>query len=700
VGASGAWQGQPREPRPHRTLPPQRAPESIYRTIGHHHGSKFEILARPAIIEPFQRRPVLSTNMADSFGMMSGPSTGMPSETNDAELESINVDNCGHNDISSVPSSRVIGLGLLHTPSISLWTDSSFLGIGNTHEDNEAEVPRHQEYCDTNTPTFNIDFDVDSGYHVYDGFESMTSNFFGRPDITSNEALPMASGQISSMFGPTSGSCRSCHAAPACSRSHGIGYSESKKRKTSMTPKVKEPAKSGRVFDGSSVLMLIFKYGHDLTMSLLENIADDMGYSFEYVVNSYVRYRSQGKFGTRFLHRAISTDLSIFASKEQSDNSVLLEVAKGKEAEVSKTGDNASNNMAKRDNSGEKQRERLDHTSLDRPFQCGVLNCNMTFARQGDLNRHSKKHRPGEHPCKFQGCGKVFYRKDKLRQHWEREHGNSSRPSDLGSSRHKKDDNQDGDSRSNGSSRNESSAQDERPWNQSSESRNPDTPGSSGSARGSDGHNGSSRSADMDGEMDMDGKSDVDMPTPILQSEMSVRPVTTESFQKTQSYRTEIDEDQILDQNTVDSPNFASKDDPPGIGSAGFEGYTSSSTYSPSIFSSSSKPSTASSSPCTSNLSKPSITSNGPNAILRERITARLRFERVARLQGESEEVNRVLPASWSSHGDRTEAKPRLSEGEVEMLERIFQEQHKPSSNSKRQLAERMGVDISRINVR
>ncbi len=53
-----------------------------------------------------------------------------------------------------------------------------------------------------------------------------------------------------------------------------------------------------------------------------------------------------------------------------------------------------------------------------------------------------------------------------------------------------------------------------------------------------------------------------------------------------------------------------------------------------------------------------------------------------------------------ASHGEKGDTKPRLSKGEVEILERQFQEQHKPSSNTKRQLAERMGVEISRINVR
>jgi hypothetical protein len=48
---------------------------------------------------------------------------------------------------------------------------------------------------------------------------------------------------------------------------------------------------------------------------------------------------------------------------------------------------------------------------------------------------------------------------------------------------------------------------------------------------------------------------------------------------------------------------------------------------------------------------------------------------------------------------DRNETKPRLAKQEVEMLERHFQENHKPPSSLKRQLAEQMGVDVARINV-
>jgi hypothetical protein len=61
--------------------------------------------------------------------------------------------------------------------------------------------------------------------------------------------------------------------------------------------------------------------------------------------------------------------------------------------------------------------------------------------------------------------------------------------------------------------------------------------------------------------------------------------------------------------------------------------------------------------------------------------------------------MSNMNQVAMGTHPEKNDTKPRLSKGEVEILERQFQEQHKPTSNTKRQLAERMRVDISRINV-
>lgn len=46
--------------------------------------------------------------------------------------------------------------------------------------------------------------------------------------------------------------------------------------------------------------------------------------------------------------------------------------------------------------------------------------CNGTFSRVGEYRRHMKKHAKHCYPCTQAGCGKSFYRNDKLRDHlWQ-----------------------------------------------------------------------------------------------------------------------------------------------------------------------------------------------------------------------------------------------------------------------------------------
>lgn len=47
----------------------------------------------------------------------------------------------------------------------------------------------------------------------------------------------------------------------------------------------------------------------------------------------------------------------------------------------------------------------------------------------------------------------------------------------------------------------------------------------------------------------------------------------------------------------------------------------------------------------------------------------------------------------------KTDSKPRLSKEEVEKLEKVFQENPKPSSSTKGSLADQLGLDRPRINV-
>ena len=46
------------------------------------------------------------------------------------------------------------------------------------------------------------------------------------------------------------------------------------------------------------------------------------------------------------------------------------------------------------------------------------------------------------------------------------------------------------------------------------------------------------------------------------------------------------------------------------------------------------------------------------------------------------------------------DSKPRLAKDEVDLLEREFAKNPKPSSSTKRDLATKMNVEVARINVR
>jgi hypothetical protein len=143
----------------------------------------------------------------------------------------------------------------------------------------------------------------------------------------------------------------------------------------------------------------------------------------------------------------------------------------------------------------------------------------MSFCRQGDLNRHSEKHRPGEFPCIFPNCGKVFYRKDKLRLHWEKEHGESSQPSDLSSSRPRKDHDRDGNFRSDDPSKRADSGLGGRISEKRSEGGSSDTSGSSSYDCHSSGYSCSSCSVESEAVVtdgDVDIKSDIDTNTDNL----------------------------------------------------------------------------------------------------------------------------------------------------------------------------------------
>ena len=63
----------------------------------------------------------------------------------------------------------------------------------------------------------------------------------------------------------------------------------------------------------------------------------------------------------------------------------------------------------------------VDMVSPVRPRRT-CKNCNETFRRQSDLERHALKHGPKNIKCQVQGCKYRTYRNDKLREHVGRRH--------------------------------------------------------------------------------------------------------------------------------------------------------------------------------------------------------------------------------------------------------------------------------------
>lgn len=68
-------------------------------------------------------------------------------------------------------------------------------------------------------------------------------------------------------------------------------------------------------------------------------------------------------------------------------------------------------------------RPTVSNVSSTRRFACNSVGCSKTFGRQGDRDRHMKKHRTTfDYPCPEPGCSKQYYRRDKMKEHARRIH--------------------------------------------------------------------------------------------------------------------------------------------------------------------------------------------------------------------------------------------------------------------------------------
>jgi hypothetical protein len=493
--------------------------------------------------------------MADDLGMTDSQSTRMFNVMNAFDFQGFNEVNCGLATISTVSNPNGVGSRLLQSPSPSLWTQSPLFGTSGTHGDTQVRAPGYLDSNGIETSAFKIaSGDTSESLHFGDyGF--IAANSFERPTMTANDAfLPTAAqtfGNINHTVGPTGPDS----AAPICLITQHVNPSVLKKRKTSTLPESVEPAKDVKVFDRFDVLNLLFKYTQDLTMTQMLNIAEDTGYTPEFVVNSYLQYRKEAKSSSRLLDRTSSIAHPPISSTTESNGDLVLDSRNGGQKEDSNGSNDASKDIRQEELQDDDLMGSLEHAAQCKPLQCPVPDCNTRFSRQGELKRHAKKHQPGEFACTFPSCGRVFYRKDKLRQHWEKEHGDSSRPPNLSSSRPRRGPDQDGNSRSNGFSRAEESETSGAPSDPSSEGRNSNTSSSSTQDRASDDQDVSSESPGRNCEVAGD------LPRVTLPSKEPHQPAAGELTQQVPTVSTSESNELNLDQNKTEIPRVALKDD-------------------------------------------------------------------------------------------------------------------------------------------
>jgi hypothetical protein len=432
--------------------------------------------------------------MSNDLGMMDSQPTGTLNNIDAFDFQGFGDDNYDLNNISTASRPNSVGSRPLRTPSI--WTQSSSLGTGDTLGDREVQAPRSFGLGGSNSSTFSIAIG-DAEYPAFDN-----SSFFDLQTTATNNSFQPDGTQDFSSINPQVRTIRSDSAAPVYAIPQNFDPSALKKRKTIAMAESKEPPKDVRAFDGFTVLNLLFKYTQDLTMTQMENIAEDIDYTPEFVAESYVRYRRAVKSGSLFLGHPPSTDRSAFTPLKQSNSSMQVHLPNGMQSENSMVSNDTGKDIRREECQDENTMGKLEHATQYKLFQCP--DCDTKFSRQAELKRHAKKHRQPDLPCTFPSCNEVFYRKDKLRQHWERKHKNSSLPSNLGSSKPGKDPDQDGNSRSNGLSKFNGSGSEGQSSGRASESSKSYNSRSPGGGCASDDHDGSSQGNSKSSEADLD----------------------------------------------------------------------------------------------------------------------------------------------------------------------------------------------------
>lgn len=190
-------------------------------------------------------------------------------------------------------------------------------------------------------------------------------------------------------------------------------------RPTIVQKRKKEKVDNADLIDRKSALKLCIKYIPDPSISDIEGVAKDFGFSFEFVMDLCCLYRNNRKSTSLDLHDiAMVHNPRFLIYRDSSDFTVPMG-----EDSTSGTGlDEPTLNTrpSKRPRLDMEARQAAGQDTQIKSHQCP--HCNQAFARQGDLRRHLKTHFPAQFHCPYPGCNKSFTRKDKLNNHWRRRH--------------------------------------------------------------------------------------------------------------------------------------------------------------------------------------------------------------------------------------------------------------------------------------
>src|SRR6202035_4937301 len=143
-----------------------------------------------------------------------------------------------------------------------------------------------------------------------------------------------------------------------------------------------------RLHDRRADLKLLFKYSTNPTMEDMMDIAKDTGTSFEFVIDSYLQHRGQGKPDTCYRSRGapISQSISTSENMENPTIPVIDEVSLVRRNEDSSITEIKAKRAKSCDNSHVKTQQAAGDDTQHKTHRCS--NCNKPFTRPGDLKRH------------------------------------------------------------------------------------------------------------------------------------------------------------------------------------------------------------------------------------------------------------------------------------------------------------------------